>query len=89
MNRLRQEFVDKKKTTEFETLRPFLTGNHADRSYYRAAAELELSQEAVRQAAHRLRKRYRDLLRVEVADTVSEEEEIDDEIRGLFVALGS
>jgi hypothetical protein len=47
-----------------------------------------LSAAAVRRAAHRLRKRYRDLLRAEVAETVAEEGEIDDEIRGLFEALG-
>jgi DNA-directed RNA polymerase specialized sigma24 family protein len=87
VGRLRQEFADKGKAAEFDALQSFLAGKHADASYERTAAALGLSAAAVRQSAHRLRKRYRELLRAEVAETVAAENEIDDEIRGLFEAL--
>jgi RNA polymerase sigma-70 factor (ECF subfamily) len=53
-----------------------------------AAADLGLSEGAVKTAAHRLRRRYRELLREEIAQTVASPEEVDDEIRSLFAALG-
>ena len=87
MERLRREFASKGKDAEFDTLQAFMAGKHTNTSYERAAAKLGLSQAAVRQAVHRLRKRYRQLLREEVADTVASEDEIDDEIRRLFAAL--
>jgi RNA polymerase sigma-70 factor (ECF subfamily) len=46
-----------------------------------------MSEGAVRVAVHRLRRRYRELLRDEIAQTVCSEEEIDQEIRDLFSAL--
>ena len=55
---------------------------------YREVAEvMQLSEGAVKVAVHRLRKRYRALLREHVAETVSDESEIDDEIRHLIAAL--
>jgi RNA polymerase sigma-70 factor (ECF subfamily) len=88
VGRLRQEFADKGKASEFDIMQSFLAGKHKDLSYERTAAALALSVAAVRQAAHRLRKRYREMLRAEVAETVASEDQIDDEIRGLFEALG-
>ncbi len=87
VGRLRNEFADKGKAAEFDALQVYLAGKHADASYDRTAAAMGLSAAAVRQAAHRMRKRYRELLRAEVAETVATEDEIDDEIRGLFEAL--
>ncbi len=81
VGRLRQEFADKGKASEFDALQSFLAGKHADASYDRAGADFGLSAAAVRQAVHRLRKRYRAVLRAEVAETVAGEDEIDDEIR--------
>jgi RNA polymerase sigma-70 factor (ECF subfamily) len=49
---------------------------------------LGISEQAARQAASRLRKRYRELLREEVSQTVAEPGDIDDEIRSLFAAFG-
>ncbi len=46
-----------------------------------------MSTDAVKMAASRLRKRYREILRQAIADTVASSEEIDDEIRHLFQAL--
>ena len=89
MSRLQQQFSTKGKTAQFDILRPFLAGDREEASYETAAADLGMSQPAVRQAVHRLRGSFRELLRQEVADTVSSEDEIDDEIRGLFAALGN
>jgi len=57
--------------------------------YKKVAAELETSEGAVRVAAHRLRQRYRDILRGEIARTVADPGEIDDEIQRLFAVLSS
>jgi RNA polymerase sigma-70 factor (ECF subfamily) len=46
-----------------------------------------MSEGAVKAAVHRLRKRYRDLLREEIAETVASEKQIDDEINGLFKSV--
>jgi RNA polymerase sigma-70 factor (ECF subfamily) len=48
-----------------------------------------MTEGAVRIAVHRLRKRYRELLRDEIAQTVTSDDQIDEEIRDLFTALGS
>jgi RNA polymerase sigma-70 factor (ECF subfamily) len=53
------------------------------------AEELRTTAGAVKVAVHRLRQRYRDLLREEIARTVDDPAEIDEEIRQLFAALGS
>ena len=54
-----------------------------------AAGELNTSEGAVRVAVHRLRRRYRQLLRAEISKTVAEPSDVDDEIRSLFSALDS
>jgi DNA-directed RNA polymerase specialized sigma24 family protein len=61
VSRLRKEFADKGKAAEFDILQSFLAGKHADASYERSAAAMGMSLAAVRQAAHRLRKRYREV----------------------------
>lgn len=88
VGRLRDEFADRGKAAEFEAFQSFLAGKPADSSYDEFAAEIGISAAAARQAVHRLRKRYAELLRAEVAETVATEDEIDDEIRGLFESLG-
>lgn len=86
--RLREEFHQAGKGRLFELLKTCLTGDKTV-PYRRAGEELSLSESAVKVAAHRLRKRYRELLREEIGQTVSDPEQIDDEIRSLFAALGS
>jgi DNA-directed RNA polymerase specialized sigma24 family protein len=76
------------KSRQFEVLRPALLGGGERVPYARIAAELGLSEEAARAAAHRLRRRYRELLRAEVARTIDDPAEVEDEIRALFAALG-
>jgi RNA polymerase sigma-70 factor (ECF subfamily) len=76
------------KAALFEALRPSLTADAQDESYQAVADRLETTQGAVKVAAHRLRRRYRDLLREQIAQTVRQPEDVDDEIRDLFAALG-
>ena len=74
------------KGDQFRALKPYLLGN-APSSYADVAAELNLSEGAAKMAVSRLRKNYRDTLRAEIAHTVNDEDEIEDEIRDLFRAM--
>ena len=88
LDRLEAEMAALGKATTFEALRPALIGS-ADRAPHAEVADaLGLSAEAARAAASRLRRRYRELLREEVAATIGDPSEVDDEIRSLFEALG-
>jgi RNA polymerase sigma-70 factor (ECF subfamily) len=56
-------------------------------TYAQAAGELGMTEGAVKQAASRMRRRYRELLREAIAQTVAGPEEVEDEIRNLFAVL--
>jgi RNA polymerase sigma-70 factor (ECF subfamily) len=87
MQRLQQECEAAGKAGQFERFKAVLTGGQERLPYAAAAAELGMSEEAARQAASRLRKRYRELLREEVSQTVATPHDIDDEIRRLFAVF--
>ena len=87
MARLRAEHVQAKKETTFDRLKGTLSGGTAETPLAEIARQLGISENAVKVAAHRLRKRYRELLRAEVGQTLADPQEIDDEIRQLFEAL--
>ncbi|MDH3190899.1 MAG: sigma-70 family RNA polymerase sigma factor [Acidimicrobiia bacterium] len=72
----------------FRRLEPFLTGQPGGESLKQVAAELEMSESAVKVTLHRMRRRFGELLRKEVARTVNEPGEVDREIRYLFEMLG-
>jgi len=85
--RLRAEFVGAGKEPLFEALKPFLTGDGKADSQADMAARCDMTEGAIKVAVHRLRRRYRELLREEIAQTVASPEEIDEEIRHLFAAF--
>jgi RNA polymerase sigma-70 factor (ECF subfamily) len=87
MQRLREEYMAADKARQFEVLQPLIAGARDDATHAQAAAALETSEENARQLASRLRKRYRELLRLEVSHTVAEPGEVDDELRGLLRTL--
>lgn len=87
MERLAAEFDSQGKAPLFEALKPFLSGDDEDVSYAEISKRTGMSEGALRVAAHRLRQRYRELLRLEIANTVSSPAAVDDEIRELFSAL--
>jgi RNA polymerase sigma-70 factor (ECF subfamily) len=84
---LRDELTRAGKGRLFEALKGTLTGEDAPRPYAELADEMGLSVEAIKVTVHRLRRRYGELLRTEIAQTVSSPEEIEDELRNLFAAL--
>lgn len=81
--RLRAEFIACGKGERFQWLEPFLPGEESDLTYAEAGRKMGLSESAVKSEVHRLKKRYRSLVRTSVAHTVASPEEIDDEIRYL------
>ena len=89
MSRLQKEYAAQGKTNTFDTLKPFLepTNTNAPLSYEQVANSLLLSVESVKTLIHRLRKRYAGLLREEVARTVCDPGEVDEEIHALCEAL--
>ncbi len=88
MARLKKDFDAGDRHAEFEALKEFLTAGRGEISYASAAGRLNTSEGAARVAVHRLRKRFRELFKEEVAATVAPGEDIDDEVRQLLAALG-
>ena len=86
--RLRKEYNDSGRDDLFLGLKPTLEGGRSGAPYRDLGGRLGLSEGAVKVAAHRLRLRYRELLRAEIANTVSGPEEVEEELRQLFAALG-
>jgi RNA polymerase sigma factor (sigma-70 family) len=84
---LRVELAEAGKPRYFEQFKATLTGEATSEDYDRAAVALGISPAAAKQAAYRLRKRYRELLRAEVARTVDREEDVDQEIERLLSGL--
>lgn len=87
--RLRSEWTAAGKSESFESFRVFLSGDHEAPSYATLAHQLHLSEGSIRVAIHRLRQRYRDLLRAEIAQTLANPEEVDEELRHLVQVLRS
>lgn len=103
LDRLRAELAAAGKADHFELFQPLLgaiAAKHAAAgeavgkagaaggAYAEIAARLDLTADAAKTAAHRLRRRYKELLRAEIGRTVSGPGEVEDEIRSLFEALG-
>ena len=87
MNRLRAEFSQAGKAAEFERLKVFLTADKSAIACADVARELGMSEGAARVAAHRLRRRFREVFREEVAHTVASAEDVDEEFHHLLEAL--
>jgi RNA polymerase sigma-70 factor (ECF subfamily) len=84
---LREEFTSKGKAKQFECLKDLLWGEKSSPPYAEVAAELGLTEGALKVAVHRLRQRYRELLRIEVAQTVSSPAELEEELRHLIAVI--
>ena len=86
IQKLRDEFVHHGRPDHFEQLKVFLLGQ-ADAPYAALAREMNTSEGALKVAIHRLRKRYRELFRQEIADTVADPAEVESELRYLAAVL--
>ena len=89
LNRLRQEQVAAGAGALFDTLKPCLAGTRQAQPYAALALELGMTEGAVKVAVHRLRHRYRQLLREEIANTVTSTQEVDEEMHHLFAVLAA
>lgn len=87
LDRLRDEHGAAGKSEQFDCLRPTLTAERNALPYAEIGRRLGLSEGAVKVAVHRLRARYRELLRLEVAGTLEEPGQVEAELRELFRAL--
>jgi RNA polymerase sigma-70 factor (ECF subfamily) len=88
LKQLEAEHAATGRQKQFELLKSALAGDRERLPYAEIGASLSMTEEAARQAATRLRRRYRELLRAAIAETVAGPDEIDDEIRSLFAVLG-
>ena len=88
MKALQDEYRERNRAEGFEELKGFLPGGQGSESRVEVAAKRNISVNAVDVAVHRLRQRFGTLLREQVAQTVSSESEIDEEIRYLMSVLG-
>lgn len=84
---LQTEYLSTGRHKLFSQLESLLTGAGLEQKYSAVAAELGMSEGAVKVAAHRLRQRFGEILRQEIAQTITSPDEIDAEIRDLFQAL--
>lgn len=85
--RLESEMRDEGKSAHFDALKPWLTAEADATPQAEAATKLGMSIEAVKVAVHRLRKRFREAVRAEIAQTVGDEDTVREELDALMVAL--
>jgi RNA polymerase sigma-70 factor (ECF subfamily) len=87
MGRLEADMTNKNRKKLFDHLKVYLTTHKDAIPYQNVATELSMTEGSVRVAVHRLRRQYRKLLRDEIAQTVANEDQIDEEMGSLFAAL--
>ncbi|MCW5553415.1 MAG: sigma-70 family RNA polymerase sigma factor [Verrucomicrobiae bacterium] len=87
VERLHAECAAQDQARMFEVLKPFLTVGKSAIPYPQAAAQLGFSESAARSAVHRLRRRYREVLRAEIAQTLSDPANVAEEMQALFSAF--
>jgi RNA polymerase sigma-70 factor (ECF subfamily) len=87
--RLQSEYITDGKAALFDELKPCLAGARDSMPYAELAVRLGLAENTVKVSVHRLRRRYRELLRAELAHTVDGPEEVEEELRCLFRALST
>ncbi len=89
MQRLRDEHEAAGRLADYERLKPCLTAERGGIDYESLAAAMHIQPASARSAVHRLRKRFRELFRDEVASTVADPADVDDEMRAVIASLDS
>jgi RNA polymerase sigma factor (sigma-70 family) len=87
LTRLRSEYEAAGKLPLFECLKELLAGESGQPSQAQIAAEMQMTENAVKQAFHRMRHRYGQLLREEIAHTVAAQDDVEDELRHFIAVL--
>lgn len=87
LDQLEAEFAAAERSQVFEELKSSLTGEDNESTYQEIGRRLGMSEGNLKVTVHRMRRRYRELLREEIARTVADPEAIDEEMRDLFAAL--
>lgn len=87
LNALRVEHAEAGREAEFEAMRPLLARTSSSPGLAQVAADLGTTEGALKVRLHRLRRRYADRLREELADVVDRPGDVEDELRGLFEAV--
>ena len=87
--RLNEEFICADKDELFDHLKPFLVEADGEQTYAEAARQTSLSEDAFKKAVQRMRRRYHELFREEIAQTVASPDEVEEELRHLCAVLGS
>jgi RNA polymerase sigma-70 factor (ECF subfamily) len=87
--RLKQEHIEAGKAELFAKVQPGLAGAPAADWFPQCARELQMSENALRVALHRMRRRFGQLVRKEIADTTASGVDVDDEVRHLLAALSN
>jgi len=87
LDRLEQEYREAGKDRLFQRLRVFLVAGTGEENYAQVGAELAMSEEAVKKAVQRMRRRYYELFRHEIAQTVAGPEEVEEEMRYLCAVM--
>jgi len=88
LKRLQEEFTATGKAEVFSRVEPFLVGEKCGQTYAELALSLGTTEGSLKMTVHRMRQRYRELFREEIAHTVAGPEEIEEEIRYLFSVIG-
>ena len=87
LHRLEQEYAQKGEQATFDILKGHVIGDHSGVTYQDSAKRLDKTEAATKKMASRMRHKYRQFLREEIAQTVETESEVDDEISKLFAIL--
>jgi RNA polymerase sigma-70 factor (ECF subfamily) len=84
---MREEAIRQGKDAQFERLKGLLVGEDTEVGYRALAVELNTTEGALKVAVHRLRQRFRDVLREEISHTVADPQQVGAELRDLMAAL--
>jgi RNA polymerase sigma factor (sigma-70 family) len=84
---LRRELEQAGKTDQFAHLKGLLTGGESESGYREIAAALELTEGALKVTVHRLRRRFRELVRAEILQTLRDPADVDDELQYLLAVM--
>jgi RNA polymerase sigma-70 factor (ECF subfamily) len=89
LERLEEEMGDDQEGVRYRLLEPYLTGRPTGKTYAQIARTLGSTDGAVRMAIHRMRRRWGEILRDEISQTVADPQQVEDEMRHLFAVLDS